>query len=535
MYVHNYDNGDDYVDDPVTLISRLDMSDLSHLHPNGSTTLTVVSIKLKGTKNDQVWSCAMLLDLEGTNKTGFIDGSCRRSHKDEFLMGLDDSYMQIKSSILSREVLPDVRSAYPTISSEESHRVTSGSVSGSSQRNQATAFVFIVPNRRTIQRSQFSNTTPRPNKLNNNRQSGVIVNGKIVDIGANQHMTNSDRELDNVYDISHLKIKVGYPNGIEAFISKIGNLKLPNCLVLFHVLVIPEYCVTLISVHKLAKDNKICVAFDESRCYFLNQDMNLKKVLAIGNQCGGIYYFNDQDLWGPYKNGVTERKHMHLLNVARLPSSVLNGKSPYERYEHLDFSDNISRNDAQNSDDIFAAQDEQITTLEDNINSESNLVQNPNVSTHGTQKLRRSSRQSVFPKNYNDFVVDSKVKYGLENVRSTVKLLPEIKGLLQMNPTREKLFRDTVFGLWLDIQSYENDNHLMHYVLQHQCDEVRGNCIEHHKGQGGQTKDGDFVEGLDETVGPNNNLDSIEEGDGVLDFDVDGVHLSQINADIQQP
>ncbi|GJX18007.1 ribonuclease H-like domain-containing protein [Tanacetum coccineum] len=84
--------------------------------------------------------------------------------------------------------------------------------------------------------------------------------------------------------------------GTEAFISNIGNLKLPNGLVLFDVLVIPEYCVTLISVHKLAKDNKIFVAFDESRCYFLNQDLNLKKILGIGNQFGGLYYFNNQGI-----------------------------------------------------------------------------------------------------------------------------------------------------------------------------------------------------------------------------------------------
>ncbi|GJR64131.1 ribonuclease H-like domain-containing protein [Tanacetum coccineum] len=70
----------------------------------------------------------------------------------QFLMGLDDSYMQIKSYILSREVLPDVRSAFATISSEESHRVTSGSVSGSSLRNQAYAFVSNVPNRGYFQR-----------------------------------------------------------------------------------------------------------------------------------------------------------------------------------------------------------------------------------------------------------------------------------------------------------------------------------------------------------------------------------------------
>ncbi|GKE17828.1 ribonuclease H-like domain-containing protein [Tanacetum coccineum] len=109
-------------------------------------------------------------------------------------------------------------------------------------------------------------------------------------------MTNSDKELDNVYDISHLKIKVAHLNGTEAFISNIGNLKLPNGLVMFDVLVILEYCVTLISVHKLAKDNKIFVVFDESRCYFLNQDLNLKKIMRIVNQCGGLYYFNDEGI-----------------------------------------------------------------------------------------------------------------------------------------------------------------------------------------------------------------------------------------------
>nr|GEY88009.1 putative Gag-polypeptide of LTR copia-type [Tanacetum cinerariifolium] len=250
-YVHNTpvnsEHEDDYVEDPdlITMISKLDVSDPLYLHPNDSSALIVVAIKLKGTENYQVWSCAMLLALEGKNKIGFIDGSCKRSKTDEilgrqwgkvnavvlgwilnstseklfsgqifskrakhvweelketydkvdgsiifglhhqiltlkqngssiadyyhklnalwkqynamielpkcvcnayegfkkhnqlmklmqFLMGLDDSYMQIRSFILSREVLPDVRSAYATISSEVSHRVASSSISSSS-------------------------------------------------------------------------------------------------------------------------------------------------------------------------------------------------------------------------------------------------------------------------------------------------------------------------------------------------------------------------------------------------------------------
>ncbi|GKD65169.1 hypothetical protein Tco_1307277, partial [Tanacetum coccineum] len=92
----------------------------------------------------------------------------------QFLIGLDDSYMQIRSSILTREVLPDVRSAYATISSEESHRVAVGSITGSFKRNQASAFMSNVPNSQNFQRTNqnFSTGPPRPNNLNNNKQGG---------------------------------------------------------------------------------------------------------------------------------------------------------------------------------------------------------------------------------------------------------------------------------------------------------------------------------------------------------------------------
>ncbi|GKD80247.1 ribonuclease H-like domain-containing protein [Tanacetum coccineum] len=189
---HNYDNGDNYVEDPVTLISSLDISDPMHLHPNDSIALIVVSIKLKGIENYQVWSCAMVLALEGKNKTGFIDVPCKRSNTDEvlgrqwdrvnalvlgwilnfvfeelfFVHNLKqngssiadyyhklnalwkqfDAMIELPNSILSREVLPDVRYAYATISSEVSHILASGSIFGSSLRNQASAFVSNVSN-----------------------------------------------------------------------------------------------------------------------------------------------------------------------------------------------------------------------------------------------------------------------------------------------------------------------------------------------------------------------------------------------------
>ncbi|GJV25573.1 hypothetical protein Tco_1378268 [Tanacetum coccineum] len=64
------------------------------------------------------------------------------------------------------------------------------------------------------------------------------------------------------------------------------------------------------------------------------------------------------------------------------------------------------------------------------------------------------------------------------SVRSSVKLLLEIKGILSMKPNRENLFRDTVFGPRLDIQSHENDSHMMRYIFQHQLfvPNLRPNC-----------------------------------------------------------
>nr|GEV78095.1 ribonuclease H-like domain-containing protein [Tanacetum cinerariifolium] len=269
MSLHGYSDGDDYDHgsdvDNVTLISKLDISHPLHLHPNDFVALTVVSVKLKGTENYQVWSCAMLLALEGKNKTGFIDGSCRRSNTDEvlgrqwdrvnvvvlgwilnsiceelfldgfvnfslhhtpskngsfisdyyhmlnaiwkqfdalielprctcldaddfkkhnqlmklmrFIMGLDDTYMQIRSSIISKETLSDVRSAYVIISSEESYGIATGSVSGTSQRSQTFVFNVNASNRGNFQRSQTSTSFSKPS---NNKDLMIIVIGELM-------------------------------------------------------------------------------------------------------------------------------------------------------------------------------------------------------------------------------------------------------------------------------------------------------------------------------------------------------------------
>ncbi|GJT84605.1 putative RNA-directed DNA polymerase [Tanacetum coccineum] len=428
MYVHGYTDGEyeneyGFDTDNVTLISKLDISNPLHLHPNDSTTLTVVSVKLKGTENYQVWSCVMLLALEGKNKTGFIDGSCRRSNTNEvletydkvdgsvtfnlhhkinslsqngssiadyyhklnalwkqfdalvqlprctchaaedfkkhnslmklmqFLMGLDDSYMQIRSNILSRDPLPDVRCAYAIISSEESHRVVSNSSVGASQRSQSSIFNSSVNNRGFTQRTPTSGNSSRPNNMTRpsgggnrrtnggpqlfcencgfnghtidsssstfsddqlskiislikdnslNNEKGVQANmaGVIVDSGANQHLTYTDKFLVNVVNISNLGITVSHPNGTEAVITSVGDMVLSRNLTLYDVLVVPDYCVSLMSVHKVARDSGLIIAFNENKCFVLPQDLREMKILGTGNQIDGLYYFNNGDVQG---------------------------------------------------------------------------------------------------------------------------------------------------------------------------------------------------------------------------------------------
>lgn len=68
-----------------------------------------------------------------------------------------------------------------------------------------------------------------------------FLKGWILDSGANQHMTLSEKSLENVVDVTDLNLKVGHPNVTEARINRIGILKLCNEIILINVLVVPTY------------------------------------------------------------------------------------------------------------------------------------------------------------------------------------------------------------------------------------------------------------------------------------------------------
>ncbi|GKE27984.1 ribonuclease H-like domain-containing protein, partial [Tanacetum coccineum] len=71
------------------------------------------------------------------------------------------------------------------------------------------------------------------------------------------------------------------------------------------------------------------VAFDEMNCYVLNQDLRVGKILGTGKQIGGLYYL-DENQGGIPLNMWTECVLTATYLINRLPTLVLNEKSPYD-------------------------------------------------------------------------------------------------------------------------------------------------------------------------------------------------------------
>ncbi|GKC55070.1 ribonuclease H-like domain-containing protein, partial [Tanacetum coccineum] len=533
----------------------------------------------------------------------------------QFLMGLNDVYQPIRSTILAKDPLPNIKDAFYVISREESHRGLHPG-SSSSSKIQPAAFIAKTNNANNFNRrvngnnKNNANRGPNPNLLckncglightiemqtgnNNNKRfnsdsevnhsvpgtsrsisssftneqqmvkllslinekptksslsnnnvsfrlpnfynNNVFVNlnfkrffyaktksdkykvtlGWIIDSRANQHMTDSTKNMFNVVDVSSLMLTVGHPNGTLVMISAaIG-------IVLFDVLVVPEYNVSLLSVNKMIKDSKFFVGFDEHKCYI--QDLNLGKLVGTGSVTGGLYLFDldkigksassnsvfvchvsselwhcrlghpaDQakqtrepfplcdhksksvgdivhcDVWGPYrvisKDGfkffltiVDDYSRaayklysldsktvfysrdvkfyenvfpfkMKNTNVFSQESNdenslkfldVQNPKSPYDEEGGTSIEDGNSR---IASDDCSAVEDEvarDATHIEENVTSEGNVPVNQNGEGQSSPmwvspELRRSTRPKVMPARFNDFVVNSSVRYGLE-------------------------------------------------------------------------------------------------------------------------
>ncbi|GJS63107.1 ribonuclease H-like domain-containing protein [Tanacetum coccineum] len=379
----------------------------------------------------------------------------------QFLMGLNDVYQPIRSNLLARDPLPDVKDAFAVVVREESHRgLAPGKITA---KTNPAAFVAKTNNgnnnfnnNRRVNSNNNSNRGPNPNLVckhyglightiercyelnaypagfkrnpNLSKQSGFVkkfngnnvdasqsgststgfmtasftndqmikllslINEKpatnvygsmacnmpcffnnctyfnlhidkffcaktnayaynvtlgwIINSGANQHMTVSTQNMFNVVDISSLQLSVGHPNRTVAKFTTIGSLRLTEHVVLFDVLVIPEYTVNLLSVNKMIKDNKSFVGFHKSKCYI--QDLILGKIVGTGSETAGLYMFDcvnsGKSFAGLYNSGTVcfvskELWHCRVGHPADQVLSVLSDKIGFKTGDHVSACD----------------------------------------------------------------------------------------------------------------------------------------------------------------------------------------------------
>ncbi|GKA09058.1 ribonuclease H-like domain-containing protein, partial [Tanacetum coccineum] len=177
----------------------------------------------------------------------------------------------------------------------------------------------------------------------------------------------------------HANMAVGHPNCTTAKIRNVGNLKLTSNIVLFDVLVNPEYCV---------KDGKLHVGFDECDCII--HDLKRDNILGTGSEARGLYVLGhpSNQLLSILKNRLSVGKPTHVM--------------PCEVCHHAKQGDDDQGSVQIGEEDFYEG------NVFKNNDVPTNLFNTEESNTGESNTLRRSSRQSKLPPKLNDYLLNSK-------------------------------------------------------------------------------------------------------------------------------
>ncbi|GJR74223.1 hypothetical protein Tco_0086588 [Tanacetum coccineum] len=205
----------------------------------------------------------------------------------QFLMGLDEVYVPIKSIILTIDPIPGVKGDFPTLSRDESYRSNQSHIvfktgngntafvartnsrnnnvldwsdilliykkrNGTNHGSASNADVLGSKDESFVSSNSFTNEQyKRLMALINEKSSSGSIPANIVDSGARQNMTYTILNMFNVVDVFNLNMTIGHPNGTKVVVTHTGSLKLTDKIIINDVLVVPDYQVSLLLVHKL--------------------------------------------------------------------------------------------------------------------------------------------------------------------------------------------------------------------------------------------------------------------------------------------
>ncbi|XP_071713700.1 uncharacterized protein [Rutidosis leptorrhynchoides] len=215
----------------ITKISSLEFNNPLYLHPSDTSGASLITQKLKGTEN---YNFLKLM---------------------QFLMGLDDVYVPIRSQILTSDPVPTVKTAFSIISTgshiecilhqcfeligyppgyikkpfnQGAHRINSNNCI--SDKHDTSATNVQLTSEQIMKLLSFVNEKPAYSQMESN------MSGWIIDSAANQHMVSNSQNLNNIIDVTDLNLTVNHPNGTVAKILQMGNLKLSDTIELYDVL-----------------------------------------------------------------------------------------------------------------------------------------------------------------------------------------------------------------------------------------------------------------------------------------------------------
>nr|GEV54095.1 hypothetical protein [Tanacetum cinerariifolium] len=421
----------------------------------------------------------------------------------QFLMGLDDVYAPIRSIILTTNrgvttnPIPDVKGTFTTFFKDESHM---GSHNHSVTKTRNSAFVARPNNNKN---NNWTNNNKQAIKLNilNLVCTHCNMNGHTADrcfelveyppnfkkntrfnknsSSNSANAGNKDHSPKNSFTDDQYKrlmalisvksgsssilanIAVGHPNGTKAVVTHVGSLRLTEKIVIHDVLVVLGYLVSLLSVHKLSKDNMLRVIFDEGVCVI--QDFVLKTQVGTGysNEKKGyklfsletksVFFSRDVNFYETVfllKNS-SECKEYELIFQNKNSLNFFNNNKD-ESMSNEPNNDGRDMNNKRSKDtnntplggtkntkctkkdegllndstleEVASGVDESVILNEkvnesegdDNQYQEFKNVFQGDIPDSQEVSLRRSTRKTSIPKKFSDFELGSKVKYSID-------------------------------------------------------------------------------------------------------------------------
>ncbi|GJW11708.1 hypothetical protein Tco_1577535 [Tanacetum coccineum] len=158
----------------------------------------------------------------------------------------------IQSIILTTEPIPDVESAFATLSRDESHMNSHSSSKNVKVGPYAFATRPSYPPRVkkvNVNQNNVNNAHIDDNKADHSKSIAHTLTSDqyqrlmslLSDTGASQNITYCATFLYDIIDVTHLNLIVAHPNGTVEQVKQIGNFKLGNNLIVKDVLVVLGY------------------------------------------------------------------------------------------------------------------------------------------------------------------------------------------------------------------------------------------------------------------------------------------------------